>query len=139
MEKYLVSACLLGIDCNYAGKSNLNPKVKKLFDENQCVLICPESMGGLKSPRHPCEIINGKAINSIGEDKTKEFEDGAKRVLEIATKLGIKKAVLKANSPSCGVHHIYDGTFSHVVIDGKGITAKLLADNGIELKDENDL
>ena len=48
-------------------------------------------------------------------------------------------AVLKARSPSCGCGEIYDGTFTHTVKPGWGIAARLLADAGIEVMDEEHL
>ena len=48
-------------------------------------------------------------------------------------KYNVKKALLKLKSPSCGYGEIYDGTFSHTLVDGNGVTAELLEDNGIEI------
>ncbi len=50
--------------------------------------------------------------------------------------MNIKKAVLKEKSPSCGVYKIYDGSFSGKLIDGSGVTTKLLKENGIEVFNE---
>ena len=141
-NKILISACLLGENVKYDGKNNSikdNPDFKKLF--NSCILIgvCPEVEGGLPTPRTPCEIQNGRVINRFGEDKTCEFEKGAKTALQIAKKEGIKVAILKSKSPSCGSGEIYDGTFSHRVIQGDGISAKLLKQNGIRVFSENEL
>ena len=46
-------------------------------------------------------------------------------------------SILKERSPSCGSINIYDGTFSHTLIKGFGITAKLLMDNGITVLNED--
>jgi uncharacterized protein YbbK (DUF523 family) len=70
---------------------------------------------------------------------TAEFELGAERTLAIAKALGITKAILKANSPSCGCEKIYDGTFSGTLIDGNGRAAELLMKHGIKVYTENDL
>jgi phosphoheptose isomerase len=51
----------------------------------------------------------------------------------------MKKADMKAKSPSCGVGKIYDGTFSRKLIDGDGITAKLLKEHGIKVFDETQI
>ena len=48
-------------------------------------------------------------------------------------------AVLKARSPSCGCGEVYDGTFTHRAVPGWGVTARLLADAGIEVMDEEHL
>ena len=137
--KYAISACLCGVGCRFDGKSKLNEKAKALYDEGEAMLVCPEALGGLKVPRTPCEIIDGKIISSDGEDRTREYLLGSERVLEICLANGIKKAVLKQNSPSCGSAYIYDGTFSKVKIKGEGVTTKLLRENGIEVIGEEEL
>ena len=139
---YLVSACLAGVCCRYDGKSNENEKVIKLVNEGKAIAVCPEQLGGLSTPRTPCEISaedNNKVISKNGKDCTEYFQCGAKRVLEIAKELGIKKAILKAKSPSCGYGRVYDGTFSGKLIQGNGITTELLLKNDIEVITENDL
>lgn len=49
------------------------------------------------------------------------------------------KAILKEYSPSCGSNKIFDGTFSGIKIDGAGITARLLKENGIEVISEEQI
>lgn len=51
----------------------------------------------------------------------------------MAKKLGVKKAILKSRSPSCGYGEIGDGTFTHHMTEGDGVTAELLKKNGIEI------
>lgn len=131
--EYIVSACLCGENCRYDGKSTLSESIKKLVDEGKAIMVCPEVDGGLLIPRHPCEIRNTKVVNCHSEDKTEEFISGAKKVLELAKKHNIKKAILKEKSPSCGSSFIYDGTFSRKLIKGQGITTELLRENGIEV------
>ncbi len=137
---YLVSACLAGTNCKYDGGNNYNDDIMKLVENGQAILVCPEQLGGLATPRYPSEIKqeNGirKVINNHGEDVTKNYERGAQETLELAKKLNIKKAILKARSPSCGCGLIYDGTFSKSTIKGNGITAQLLLDNGFEIFNE---
>ena len=40
---------------------------------------------------------------------TSNFEKGAEEALKIAELMGIKKAILKNESPSCGFGKIHDG------------------------------
>ena len=86
----------------------------------------------------PTDMQNGerKVINSHGEDVTKNYERGAQETLELAKRSNIKKAILKARSPSCGCGLIYDGTFLKTKIEGNGVTAQLLLDNGFEIFNE---
>lgn len=139
MEKILVSACLLGINCKYNGKNNKNNKVIEYIKDKYVIPICPEDFGGLSTPRIPSEINNNKVINKDGINVTDNFNNGAYKVLEIAKSLNIKKAILKQKSPSCGCGKIYDGTFKNNIINGDGITTKLLKENNIEVITEEDL
>ena len=139
MEKILVSACLLGINCKYNGENNKNEKVIEYLKDKEVIPICPEIMGGLPTPRVPSEILNDRVINKEGLDVTENFLKGAEEVLYLAKLLNVKKALLKAKSPSCGVGEIYDGTFTHKVISGDGITTRLLKENNIEVITENDI
>lgn len=132
-EKVLVSMCLLGINCKYNGENNLSEEVLEYIKDKEVYPICPEIMGGLKTPRNPSEIRKNKVINNIGEDVTQQYIKGAEETLKIAKLFNIKKAILKAKSPSCGNGKIYDGTFTSTLIKGDGITTKLLKENGIEV------
>ncbi len=140
-EIYLISACLLGINCRYNGTSSRILELERLIGSGRLIPICPEVLGGLDTPREPCEIItqtNGslKVMSQRGLDCTSEFQNGAQKVLEMAKVYHVKKVILKANSPSCGSGHIYDGTFSRKLIEGDGLTSKLLLENDIEVYNE---
>ncbi len=132
-----VSACLAGVNCKYNGGNNFNQKILDLVKSGKAIPICPEQLGGLATPRVPVEIkvIDAKrcAISKDGIDVTEEYEKGAKEVLELAKKLNINKAILQPRSPSCGVNKIYSGNFDRTLVDGNGITAELLKQNGIEV------
>ncbi len=139
----IISACLIGKNCRYDGSSNLIPDLKNLHANSQAIALCPEVLGGLDTPRLPCEIVlaedacNGyKVLNKNNEDCTIAFENGAKKALEIALKHNAKIAILKANSPSCGCGKIYDGSFTKTLIDGEGLTAKLFKEHGIVIYNE---
>lgn len=136
--EYVVSACLAGCKCRYDGKDNLCPKVKQLVDEGRAITVCPEVMGGMTTPRIPSERKDGKIINSIGEDNTSYFIKGVEKSIEIVKEHNIKKAILKAKSPSCGNKYIYDGTFSKTLTEGKGLLAEKLSEIGVEIYDEGD-
>lgn len=135
---YLISACLAGINCKYNGNNNYNEKAFELVKSGEAIPVCPEQLGGLITPRIPAEIriINGnrRVINKNGEDVTAQFEKGADEVLQLCKKLNVDKVILQARSPSCGVGKIYSGDFDGTLIDGNGITAQLLIDNGIEVE-----
>ena len=136
----LVSACLIGINCRYDGKSNLNKKCLKLFKKGKLIPVCPEQLGGLPTPRKPAEIQrSGKVLTKNRKDVTKNFIKGAKETLKVTKALKIKTAVFKSKSPSCGSGLIKDGSFSGKLRKGDGITTALLKKNKIRVIAERDL
>ena len=135
----IVSACLAGIKCRYDGKDNANNKVIKMVKKGIAIPICPEQLGGLQTPRIPAEITADKVINKKGENVTSQFKKGAKETLRIAELANCRKAILKQSSPSCGYGKIYDGSHTGRIIEGMGLTAKLLSQKGITIITEEDL
>ncbi|MEJ8554050.1 DUF523 domain-containing protein [Tepidibacter sp. Z1-5] len=142
----LVSACLIGVDCKYNGGNNKNDGLMDYLKDKTVIPVCPEQLGGLCTPRIPAEIVGGnaddvidgkaKVINKENQDVTEEFLKGAYETLKICRTLGVKNAILKEKSPSCGINQVYDGSFKSKIIDGYGITAALLIKSGVDLKSE---
>lgn len=139
VKKILVSACLLGDNCKYDGGNNYHQELVEWLSDKIVIKVCPEILGGLSTPRIPCEIKDNKVINKNGEDKTYFFTKGAIETLKIAQQEQVHFAILKSNSPSCGSDMVYDGSFAHRLIPGEGITAHMLKINGIKVYTENDL
>lgn len=135
----LVSACLLGHACRYDGQSKPHAGVAELLKKHTLVPICPEVQGGLPTPRPPAEIQGDRVINSEGRDVTDFYQRGAQAALELARILGADTAVLKQRSPSCGSGTIHNGKFDGGLIDGWGVAARLLRDNGITVYGEDDI
>ena len=135
----LCSACLLGINCRYDGKIIPNDEVIRLAKKEILIPVCPEQLGGLSTPREPSEQKGEKVITILGVDVTRNFIKGAEQVLTLAQIYGIKEAILKQESPSCGCGRIYDGTFSNRLIQGDGVTTILLKKNKIKVLTEQDL
>ena len=138
-KRYIVSACLLGEACKYNGESNFNDRLAYFNNLGVVVGVCPEVLGGLPTPRTPSEIVDHFVMSEDGNDVTEAFINGADRTLEIAQHFGITKAIFKTKSPSCGNGYVYDGTFSHRIIEGDGITTALLKDNKFKVFDETTL
>ena len=137
--KIMVSGCLLGENCKYNGGNNFSEKVAEYIKGHEVISVCPECLGGLPTPRVPAEIVNGVVTNKEGVIVDEEFRKGAEIALELAKKEKIDLAILQSRSPSCGTKQIYDGTFSGKRIDGQGIFAKLLGENGFQMIDVEDL
>jgi len=142
-RKILISACLIGENVKYDGGNNaLHVKLLEQWKkEGVFVPLCPEMLGGLSVPRRPCEVVEGThcVVNKIGEDVSMAFEKGAQESLKIAKEAGVCMAILKARSPSCGKGVIYDGTFTHRLVDASGLACKLLQENGITVFSEEEL
>ena len=139
--KILCSACLYGFNCKYDGGNNnlKDPLFQALKKMGRLVPVCPEQLGGLSTPRIPSEIKDGKVYNKEGADVTAQFELGAEKTLEIARKNGVRVAIMKQGSPSCGCKRICDGTFTGNKITGEGITVRKLIENGIPVFDETEV
>lgn len=139
MEKLLISACLLGSRCKYSGGSNaLAPELlQKLREHYELVPVCPETAGGLPTPRAPAERTGTGVLNKNGADVTAEYARGAELAAALAQRLGCTMALLKENSPSCGSGTIYDGSFSGVKIRGDGVAAEKLKALGISVYGES--
>ena len=132
----LVSACLLGVNCRYDGKSSDDSELFENLKEHNIIPICPEQLGGLATPRPPAEILGADVITKDGREVTEEFSAGAVEALKMAKLFDASFAILKARSPSCGSGQVYDGSFNGVLVDGDGLTAKLFKENGIEVYNE---
>lgn len=135
----LISACLLGVKCRYDGKGKTYDVLNALPESIRLIPVCPEQLGGLSTPRPKAEIKNGRVINIEGTDVTDAFKRGAEEVLRLAKIFGCKYAILKENSPSCGKGRIYNGDFSGALIDGNGVCAGLLSENGVKVFGESQI
>jgi uncharacterized protein YbbK (DUF523 family) len=141
--KVLVSSCLLGEPVRYHGGDApcASDVIERWRAEGRLVALCPETMAGLPVPRPPAEIAGGDGFavlrgtafvgDSTGSDVTAVFLKGARAVLEAAVAQGVRAAVLKDGSPSCGTTYIFDGSFRGQRDEGQGVTAALLTEAGI--------
>ena len=141
MEALLVSACLLGCNCKYSGGNNALPPetLDTLRRRYRLIPVCPETAGGLSTPREPSERQGERVVSRDGRDVTAAFRKGAALALRLAERYGAKSALLKANSPSCGSGLVYDGSFSGKLVPGDGVTAELLKSSKIAVFGENAL
>jgi uncharacterized protein YbbK (DUF523 family) len=140
---YIVSSCLAGVNCRYDGRNTEIKEIVEMVKEGKAIPLCPELLAGLPTPRKCCELVENCGeqcvISSDGQDFTRNYLEGAEKTLAIARILGIDKAILKSKSPSCGFGRVYDGTFTGKLIEGNGLTAQLLVNNGIKVYSEQDL
>jgi uncharacterized protein YbbK (DUF523 family) len=151
MKKILISACLVGDRVRYDGQRVpvTAGLLKRWLQKGILLPFCPEVSGGLDTPRLAAQIVNGTGRDVLnktacvrdlqGRDVTLSFVRGAELCLSLVKRKNIQIAVLKEKSPSCGVHTIYDGSFTETRIPGMGVTAAILHQNGIKVFSENEL
>ena len=144
MENLLISACLLGVECKYSGGSNALPEetIEKLRTRYRLIPVCPETAGGLPTPRDPSERLGERVVSCRGADVTApvsytQFKKGAEAALTLARRYGCTTALMKEHSPSCGSGLIYDGSFSGKLVKGDGCAAELLKAAGVSVVGEN--
>lgn len=145
--KLLVSACLLGQPLRYDGDDNasktdhFNEHLQRWQAEGRIIAVCPETLGGLPTPRTPAEttlgggeaVLNGsgRVVDYDGRDVSAEFIKGAHGALKAAQAHGATAALVAAKSPSCGSGLIYDGSFTRTPVKGDGVTTALLKQHRI--------
>ncbi|EOH96295.1 DUF523 domain-containing protein [Enterococcus pallens] len=141
-----ISACLAGVCCRYDGNHNQIDSLKQLVEEKKAIIVCPEVLGGLSTPRTPAEIVGGdgfdvwkgqaKVIDRTGKDVTAAFKAGAIKAYQEFQKLDVTRLILKERSPSCGSQLIYDGSFSGIRITGVGVATAYFINRGIKVFSE---
>ncbi|HSA52561.1 MAG TPA: DUF523 domain-containing protein [Yinghuangia sp.] len=150
MHKVLVSRCLLGQRVAYdGGVLAVDDRLAQWVSDGRVVPVCPEVAGGLSTPRPPAEIPGGQGAGVLdgtarvltcdGDDVTDPYLEGARISLGLVARHGIRIAVLKARSPSCGNRETYDGTFTATRVTGEGVTAAALRRVDVRVFNEDEL
>lgn len=152
MQKILISACLLGQPVRYHGRGAActHGLLAQWRAEGRLLPVCPEVAGGLPTPRPPAEIAGAgggaavlraqaRVLDAQGADVSAAFAAGARQALAAARAQGIRLAILKEDSPSCGSAWIHDGGFAGRRVTGQGVTAALLREAGLRVFSEHEL
>lgn len=143
----LVSACLIGEACRYDGKSKGSSPVMRALEGKEVVPVCPETGAGLGIPRPPVELTGGAGADvwaglaravevESRADRTEAFQFGADLALEAVRRFGVRVAILKERSPSCGTQGTH---VNGVVVRGQGVTAARLHAAGVILLSDEEL
>lgn len=142
----LVSACLIGLNTRYDGASKRDSRVLEFLKDKIAIPVCPELLAGLGIPRPPAELESGdgfallagnaRVVLKDGREVSKEFLNGARQALKIAQYSRPALAVLKENSPACGVNSIY---LRGKLARGTGVFAALLLKQGYRVLSEKEL
>ena len=145
MHKVLISACLLGEPVRYHGGDSRveHGTLRRWQHEGRVVALCPEVAGGLGTPRPAAEIVQTadgrRVLTCAGQDVTDAFEAGAAAAVRLCADEGIRIAILKQSSPSCGSRTVYDGSFRGRPTEGRGLTAERLVAAGVQVFDESEI
>jgi uncharacterized protein YbbK (DUF523 family) len=140
--KIMVSACLLGEPVRYDGEAQrvTSSVLQEWQRQGLIVGYCPEIAGSLPTPRPAAECqVDGSVRTGSGDDVTAAFRRGAEATLALCQRHGVRCALLKERSPSCGSRQIYSGHFDGTLQAGEGMTAALLRQHGIQLFSELEL
>src|SRR5207248_233926 len=85
----VISACLLGVECNHEGRGSPRAVVEEMARHYRLVPVCPEVLGGLPTPRAAAELTGGdgaavlagaegaRVVNVAGDDVTAAYRRGA--------------------------------------------------------------
>jgi uncharacterized protein YbbK (DUF523 family) len=152
MQRILISACLLGHRVRYDGGDKLCDAdiLQRWREQGRIISFCPEVAGGFPTPRAPAEISGSqggaavlmgiaRVLEDRGRDVTSGFIKGANAALKQVTENGIRIAILKEGSPSCGSSYTYDGTFLGGTTNKSGVTTALLRAHGVQVFSELEL
>ena len=130
-ETVIVSLCALGAQCRYDGKSQKmgqflyeETSTEQLMNKYIVLPLCGEIMGGLRTPREPCDVVETpEGLRVIGRNNSKDFtaayNKGALEALRLAKIFKVKKAYLLKDSPMCE--------------KGYGILTRMLEEKGIHV------
>ncbi len=141
-KKVIISACLLGENCRYDGKTKAVNAVMETYKEYEIIPFCPEApLFG--TPRERISVVKVEGAERIiqdnsGEDVTLLLEDEIYKF--IIKNPDVDTIVLKSKSPSCGNGTTpvldKDGNFLYW---GSGIATKIFQEHYaiIPLLDEN--
>jgi len=134
----LVSSCVLGRNCKYNGGNAFSPEVNSFLEGKDVIEICPELLAGLPIPRPSVELVDNVVKSIDGENVDQDYRRAVELALKEIDHKDIDLVILQSRSPTCGVNHIYDGSFTGRLIRGRGLFAQALIDAGYKVMDAED-
>lgn len=139
MKKILISQCLIGENVRYDGGNCLISQLNELKEKFDLVPVCPELLAGLGVPREPIERVGDEIITKSGFKITSSFNPAVQAIEKMIKENKIEVAVMKENSPSCGVYKVYNGSFSGVKINGSGLITEKLRSLGLKVYSDQEI
>lgn len=137
--KVLVSACIMGENCKYNGKSNKNDAVIDFLKDKEVVRICPELLAGMPTPRPCAELVDGVVTDENGQNVDAAYRKAVELALASIRPEEFDLAVLQSRSPTCGVNQVYDGSFTGRLVPGQGLFARALVVRGCKVVDAEEI
>lgn len=137
--KVLVSACIMGENCKYNGKSNKNDAVIDFLKDKEVVRICPERLSGMAVPRPCAELVDGVVTDENGQNVDAAYRRAVELALASICPEEFELAVLQSRSPTCGVNQVYDGSFTGRLVPGQGLFARALVARGCKVVDAEEI
>lgn len=110
--KIFLSACIEFDSCRYDGEMIRDDYVRRLLDFVDVVKVCPELAIGLGAPRDSIRLVHRKGedlkllSSSRGIDYTEPMYQFAHIYAEKLRKHDVDGFILKAKSPTCGIHNV---------------------------------
>ncbi len=104
-KKVIISACLLGENCRYDGKTKIVDEIIEAYSDYEIIPFCPEAPI-FGTPRERISVIEVDGKNKIitdetNRDVTKLLENEINYFINLNPK--VDEIVLKSKSPSCGL------------------------------------
>jgi FdhD protein len=143
-----VSSCLLGDEVRFDGGHKRDALLIQALDPYvEWVRVCPEVELGLGVPREPVGLVStGGDTRMVGVhtgiDHTDAMRAYAKRRVSELARADLSGYVLKAKSPSCGLHGVtvlMDAEAGSVSATGMGLFAAALREGLPDLPVEDEL
>lgn len=137
--RVLVSACLMGENCKYNGKSNKNDAVIDFLKDKEVVRICPELLAGMPVPRPCAELVDGVVTDENGQNVDAAYRRAVELALAGICPEEFDLVILQSRSPTCGVNQVYDGSFTGSLTPGQGLFARALMERGCKVVDAEEI
>ena len=140
-KKVIISACLLGENCRYDGKTKEVSEILQKYKDCEIIPFCPEAPV-FGTPRERISVLHVEGINkiftdSICRDVTQELKQEIQHFIK--NNLHVDEIVLKSKSPSCGFKTTPILNEKREIIKyGNGIAADMFLKHykNIEIQDE---
>ena len=142
VKKVIISACLLGENCRYDGKTKEVSEIVQRYKDYEIIPFCPEApLFGTPRDRISVVKINNKnriLVDSTCRDVTKLLEDEINTFIQ--NNLHVDEIILKSKSPSCGFRTTPILNEKKEILElGNGIASEMFSKNylHVEIKDES--